>query len=127
MAELDKPFAELPTNTYQVKNGRIIGKIDGIEAMEQLIEKTLETERFEYVIYTGYFGTELLELFGQPFSFAKGEVKRRIKEALLIDSRILSVDNFEVTGYKEGIMYLSFSAQTIFGEIRVERGVRIND
>lgn len=127
MAELDKPFAELPTNTYQVKNGRIIGKIDGIEAMKQMIEKTLETERFEYVIYTDYFGAELMKLFGQPYSFVKSEVKRRITEALLIDSRILSINDFKVNDYKEGIMYLSFSAQTIFGEIHVERGVRVND
>ena len=45
----------LPSYTYQVKNGRIHGYIDGLEAMRQAVEKILLTERFEWVIYSSNY------------------------------------------------------------------------
>ena len=36
----------LPSFTYAIKNGRIIGKLDGKDAMLQAIDKLLRTRRF---------------------------------------------------------------------------------
>ena len=59
----------LPSYTYQVKNGRIHGYIDGLEAMRQAVEKILLTERFEWVIYSSNYGVELERLIGKPVSY----------------------------------------------------------
>lgn len=128
MADLENTnFIDLPTRTYQVKNGRIIDKIDGLEAMKQLIDKTLRTERFEYEIYTGYFGVEFVDLLGQPYSFAKTAVKRRIESALLVDERITSLTDFRILSFEDGVMHLYFVVSTIYGTVTAEREVRVGD
>lgn len=115
-------FGDLPTKTYSVKNGRVIEKIDGLAAMEQHCKKTLETERFNYLIYTSYYGTEILDLMGQDLGYVQTAIESRVKEALLIDRRITSISDFKIFSFAEGIMHISFTANTIFGDVHLEKG-----
>ena len=71
----------LPSYTYQVKNGRIHGYIDGLEAMRQAVEKILLTERFEWVIYSSNYGVELERLIGKPYDFVKADLERTISSS----------------------------------------------
>ena len=71
------------------------GKIDNQEAVEQAIFKILNTERYQYLIYSWDYGIELLDLFGEPLSYVCPELERRITEALLQDDRVESVDGFD--------------------------------
>ena len=114
-----------PTHTYKMllDRGLVRGYTDGSEAMKQAIYKILFTERYVYVIYSGNYGIELLDLFGQPVSYVCPELERRITEALTWDDRIESVTDFEFDFPKKGVVHVSFTAHTVFGDIKAERGV----
>ncbi len=90
-------FIESPTKTYsmQLDGDRIRGKTGERKAIEQAIYKILLTERYQYLIYSWNYGIELKDLFGKPIPYCCVELERRIKEALLQDTRITNVYNFE--------------------------------
>lgn len=114
-----------PTYTYQMQLDRSLvrGYTDQLEAMKQAIYKILFTERYRYIIYSGNYGIELFDLFGQPVSYVCPELERRITEALTWDDRIESVTDFEFDFPKKGVVHASFTVHTVFGDIKAERGV----
>lgn len=118
---------ESPTKTYKMKlfGDRINGSTDEQEAMKQAIYKILNTERYSYPIYSWNYGIELKDLFGKPKSFCKSEIKRRVKEALLQDERILEVSAFSFEDKKRRELAVTFTAKTIYGEINITKGVQI--
>ncbi len=115
-----------PSYTYKIdfENGVVTGYIDELEAIKQAIFKILNTERYEYPIYTWNYGIELKDLFGQPIPYVLPELKRRITEALLQDDRIESVDNFTFETNKNKV-YVTFTVHTIFGDVEAEKVVSI--
>ncbi len=118
---------EQPTYTYKMNpdSGLIRGYVDGIEAMEQAVYKILSTQRYRYLIYSWNYGIELEDLFGEPISFVCPELERRIKEALLWDTRIENVENFKFDTSKRGIVHVSFVVCTIFGDLEADKEVNI--
>ena len=115
---------EQPSLTYRmdVVNERIVGKIDGIEAVKQAVYKALNTERYNYLIYSWNYGVETKDLYGKDMDYVKSELKRRIGEALTQDDRIDSVSDFEfkVDGNKLTVFFVvnsnvgSFESNTTF-------------
>ena len=101
---------------------RIVGYVDGIEAMKQAIYMLLSVERYDHVIYSWNAGAQFKDLFGKPISYVVTEVKKRIKDALLQDDRINAVDSFVVTTKKNSVL-VRYVAHTIFGEIEGEKEV----
>lgn len=124
---LDKDFEieEQPSFTYKMQTGQklVRGHTDGLEAVKQAIFKIIMTERYQYIMYSWNYGIELLDLFGEPVTYVCPELKRRITEALLCDSRIQSVDSFEFVFPQKGIVHVTFTAHTIFGDVQAEREV----
>jgi len=122
----DFEFGERPTNTFKLNDSynRLYGFTDGIEAMKQAIYLILNIERYEYIIFSWNYGVELADLFGEPISYVMAELERRIKEALLQDSRITSVDEFEFD-YKKNKVFCKFKVHTIFGDIETEKVVNV--
>ena len=57
--------------------------------MKQAIYKILNTERYQYVMYSWNYGIETLDLYGEPVSWGCPELESRIREALMTDDRIL--------------------------------------
>ena len=116
-----------PTRTYKMLLDRdlVRGYTDQLDAMKQVVYKILFTERYGYIIYSGNYGIELLDLFGQPVSYVCPELERRITEALTWDDRIESVTDFEFDFPKKGTVHVSFTVHTVFGDIKAERGVNI--
>ncbi len=121
----DFEIEEQPTHTYRMNlgNSMIRGYTDNIEAMKQAIYKILNTERYQYVMYSWNYGIELLDLYGQPVSYVCPELERRITEALTWDDRINSVDNFEFNTVKKGEILVKFTVHTVFGDVQSERVV----
>ena len=121
----DLEFEERPTHTYRMdlRKSYVRGYTDKLEAMEQAIYKILLTERYQYIIYSGNYGIETLDLYGQPISYICPELERRIREALLWDSRIKSVDNFEFDLSKKGEIRVTFVTKTVFGDVTTQRTV----
>ena len=78
-----------------LNKNRILGTCDSLEAIRQTVFKILNTERYDYLIYSWNYGIELMDLYGQPTMYVCPEIERRVKEALSQDDRITGVDSFE--------------------------------
>lgn len=90
--------------------------IDGIEAIKQTIYCILHTDRYYWPIFSYDYGSELLELIGQPMDYVQAEAERLIKEALLQDDRITDVVNFAFEP-KARSLAIKFEVQTVLGDI----------
>jgi phage baseplate assembly protein W len=115
-----------PTKTYymQLEIIRVQGLTDGQAAMKQAIFKILQTERYQYPVYSDNYGVELRELIGQPIPYVLPEIDRRITEALTWDERITNVTDF-VFDVKKSKVHTTYKVHTIFGEVEIEVAVNI--
>lgn len=111
------------SKTYRVLNGRVVGWIDNKQALRQAIEKLLHTERYMYEIYTDEYGIELQALIGESFDLVEAEIGRIIKEALLADDRVVSVENIQATKLDSTSLLITFSVESIFGTLAFEEVV----
>lgn len=108
------------SKTYRmlIDDERILGTIDGREALEQMIYKNINTEP-AYPIYAN-FGVKKSDLYGKPKPYAYMEITRRIEEVLSLDDRINAVHSFI---YLEDLsqgdnLGFSFVVDSIYGEIQ---------
>ena len=114
-----------PSKNYKMylEQNIINGFCDELEAMQQVIYKILNTERYQHIIYSWNYGIELLDLYGEPVTYVCPELQRRITEALVQDDRIESVDNFEFDSSEKGTVKVTFTVHTIFGNVESEKVV----
>ena len=114
-----------PSKNYKMylEQNIINGFCDELEAMQQVIYKILNTERYEHTIYSWNYGIELLDLYGEPVTYVCPELQRRITEALVQDDRIESVDNFEFDTSEKRTVKATFTVHTIFGNVESEKAV----
>ncbi|MGN0332166.1 MAG: DUF2634 domain-containing protein [Lachnospiraceae bacterium] len=117
---------EEENSTYQIdfENGRITGKIDGIKAVEQAINKMILTERYKNMIYSTDYGTEInstINVENASDDFLETALEDVITEALLSDDRIIEAKNFEFyDSYPtEDSMTVEFDVNTIYGDTHV--------
>lgn len=116
-----------PSLSYKMKleKERIERNVDGIEAVKQMIYKTLMTDRYRFEIYDWNYGVELDDLLGKPKEFVKAELPRRIEDALIIDDRVEEVTDFEFTDVDKTTLEVKFMVKTIFGNVEAEKEVSI--
>lgn len=116
-----------PSYTYRLDevNKRIIGKVDGQEAIIQFIGKVFEIEKYAYDIYDWYYGNELDTLIGQSFSFAEAEIPRIIQETLLSDDRITAIMDFTFTRIDMESLQVDFYVDTVYGLLNYTMVVNI--
>lgn len=117
---------EIPTPTPRIiiDKDRIMGVCDGLEAIKQAVYLILNTERYDYVIYSDNYGVELNDLIGEPIPYVLPELKRRIEEALTQDDRITSVDAFDFVINKDKV-HCTFTVHSIFGNFENESVVSV--
>lgn len=115
-----------PGKTYKMDlmKGRIRGNVDELAAMPQTIYCILNTERNTYLAYSGGYGVELEDLFGMPISYVLPELERRIRDALIWDSRIEEVDGFSFE-VNQSVVHVTFTVHTIYGNLEMEKVVNI--
>ena len=136
--DLDEPETDFdmesePSLTYAMKvsdepdkeDSIFLGSIDGEAAIRQAILKILNTERYEHEIYSWDYGIELQDLYGMSMSYVMSEIKERIEDALLVDDRIESVDDFEVKIVGKRTIHCTFTVITTQGEITEEMEVEV--
>lgn len=116
-----------PSLSYKMRleKERIERTVDGIEAVKQMIYKTLMTDRYKFEIYDWNYGVELDDLLGKPKEFVKAELPRRIEDALIVDDRVNEVTDFEFTDIDKNALAVKFTVKTIFGDIEAEKEVSI--
>lgn len=117
----DFKTVEQPSKTYRMDMERniIAGYTDGLEAVKQAVYKILHTERYDYIIYSFNYGSELKDLFGEQMTYVTSEIKRRIKEALMQDDRIIDVNGFELDRDREEL-HVYFNVISTEGEFESE-------
>lgn len=101
------------------EKGRIVGKVDGLEAIKQAVFKVFQTDRFWHDVYSFDYGQELSLLLGSRPEFVQSEATRMIKEALLPDDRIESVQNVEAAVNGDEIT-IRFTVVTVYGSFEEE-------
>mgnify|MGYP000098836490 CR=1 FL=1 len=114
---------EQPSKTYRIQDGRIQGTVDGLEAVRQSVYCILNTERYDCLLYSWDYGVELKDLYGKPVGYVKSELKKRVKEALAQDDRILSVDAFEFE-QKHNALLVTFTVHTKQGDFQAGKEVQ---
>jgi hypothetical protein len=113
-----------PNWTYKldVVTGRIIGMIDGLEAIQQTVYQILQTDRFEHIIYSTNYGCESSGTADKNSIFFESRITRLIREALLQDDRIRDVQDMQVSikGDEAAVTFTVVSKQ---GNFRVSKEV----
>lgn len=124
LLSMDLKIEQQPSKNYRMNFiENIIGKVDSLEAMKQVIFKILNTERYRHIIYSWNYGVELADLIGEPISYVLPEIERRITEALTQDDRIESVSDFEFDISKKKEVTCTFVVHTTFGTVKSEKVV----
>lgn len=121
--------SESSSKTYSInfETGEIeTGFIDRADSIRQFIVKSLKTIRDKYLIYSSEVGSEISYLTNELYSldYLELEVPRLVEETLLVDDRILNVDNFVITKDFD-VLNISFNVQTNVEEEIISMEVRI--
>lgn len=117
-----------PSKTYHLdlQRGRIVGFVDGSEAIKQAIIKIMLTEKYAYVIYDHYYGVGLEQYIGKDISFVVADLGSTIENALLYDDRILAVNDIEITrGSNIDGLLVKYSVETVDGILNGEQEVKM--
>lgn len=111
-------YEDQPGLTWKInrEKGRIEGTCDNWEAVRQAVEIILWTERFRWQIYRPWSGVQYDGLIGLDPGYVAAELKRRVRDALLMDSRVTGIENYTYT-FSEGVLHAEFTVTTVFGGI----------
>lgn len=112
----------IPSKDYrmEISGDRVVGTCEDIEEIKQTIFCILNTERYQYPVYSWNYGIELNDLYGKSTDYVMSELKRRITESLIQDDRIESVDAFEFEISGKSVL-ATFTVHTIFGAVLAEK------
>lgn len=118
---------QFANKTYKInfEEKRIIGEIDGLEAIKQAVYKILHTERFNSLLYSWDYGVEFENLIGKDYDFILGDLQRRIEEALLQDDRIERIENIKVNKKQNDSIDVSFVVVSKYGNITTEVNINV--
>lgn len=87
------------------------------EALKVWIYKTLKTERFRYVAYHDSYGIELEKYIGNSNIKNVGEmIKADIREGLLVNPYIVSIDNMTITRQEKDIIEITIYLTSIYSK-----------
>ena len=123
-ANLEIVEEQQPSLTYGIDfdRGRVVGMVDGLDAVKQAVFLILQTERYRHLIFSSDYGSELEGLIGRDPLFVQSELKRRIREALMQDDRIEDVINFSIRFDGDNAL-VRFTVVSIFGNFEAEQEV----
>lgn len=114
-----------PSKTYGLLDGRIVGTVDGDDAIKQYVAKAIRTARNRFLIYNDEYGCELDDLIGANVTreLLEDEIPRVITEALIYDDRIASVGSFVISNKSDSV-FIKFTVtlttgQTVESEVTV--------
>lgn len=112
-----------PTKTYHInlRDKCIRGTCSGLEAMRQAVYKIIATVRYRHIIYSHSYGTELMDYMDRLAPYVYSQLEVTIKNALMRDDRILSVEDFDFKeDRKNKTLLVSFRVYTTEGDFDYE-------
>ena len=98
------------------EKNKIIGFVDGLEAIIQAFTIILSTERYAYLIYDWYYGVELERFIGKDHGFVTGDLERTITDALQQDDRFIKISDFKIYKRNKSILESQFTVETTAGK-----------
>lgn len=115
----DIKIEEYPTRTYRIdfSGKRIVGTVDGVQAMAQAVEKICRTERYSERIYSGDYGIELARLIGESMPFVEANLRLTFEDAFSADSRITGIEDIQIERSNIDEITASCQVLTMFGEV----------
>lgn len=118
--DLDFEIETEPSLTYAMHmNGDepsiFLGKVDDEDAIRQMVFKTLNTERYKHDIYSWSHGVEFSDLRGKPLPYAMSEIPIRVNDALTMDDRIESCEDFKFEVIGKKTLHVTFSVTDTSG------------
>ncbi len=119
---------EITSKTYKIdfERNRIVEKIDDLEALKQAIYFILNTIRYEHIIYSHNYGSELNSAIGLDYDLAKSEIERYVKEAILADDRFVEIQNYNTSKLNSDSVLVTFDVLTSYGfTLNVEKEVGV--
>lgn len=101
------------------ESGLLGDNVMNINAIAQDVKFALSTERNMYPIMSSSFGVTLQDLIGRDAAYVRAQVKQRIKDALSIDDRIVSISSFKFEQPEPETLTVSFIVNTVLGNIEM--------
>ena len=98
---------------------RVQSKTTGLEAVKQAVDIMLNTRRYSWQIYDSNIGEELDRLIGEDAGYIIGAFPQMVEDALSIDERIISVENFQYTQNGSTLVW-TFDVRTVYGDFSEE-------
>ncbi len=111
------------TYGMDMEHKRIVGMVDGEEALKQSIWKMLSTERFKHLIYSDNYGSEIIDRAMDTElteEFLESDIPELVKDALLIDDRIIEVTDISWNWIGRDSVLISCTVGTIYGDVLIE-------
>lgn len=118
-------YVREPSYTHKLDGENVRWYVDELDAYKQAVYKIINTERYDYIIYSWDYGIELKDLIGQHKFYVIPELERRITEAIMQDDRTISVDSFEFDDSKRGVISVTFTCHSIHGDFETNMNVEI--
>ena len=114
---------EKPSLTYRLDldAGRIVGMVDGLEAVNQAIRKAILTPRFKCLIYDNQYGSEIEDAVlvrKATRAYIRSALEGFLRDCLKPDTRILAIRDVTID-FEDDSVYITFKADTIFGETEI--------
>ncbi len=107
------------------ETGQLTGEIvEGAGAIKVWIWLALQTPRYRYYAYTWDYGHEFEDLVGQGYTegYIETEAERMTEDCLLVNEDIQGISDF-CAGMEGDTLSVSFTANTIYGDIEINRQV----
>ncbi|NGP58144.1 DUF2634 domain-containing protein [Paenibacillus thiaminolyticus] len=117
--------AEEPSKTWIIdfEAGRVIEMRDGLEAIRQAVFMALSSSRYEHLIYSEEYGSEINKLIGSNPIFIETELRRMIEETLMPDERISGIEDLTVD-YNGDRLLARFTVVSSYGNFDAEQVVK---
>ena len=123
-SESDELILGDKTFCIDFQKGRVIGMIDGFDALLQSLEIMLQTPRFKHEIFSWNYGNELYNCIGKPYDEVVLFATQYITAALKSDNRVKDVYDFEFNKSRDYVQ-ISFKIDTVYGE--AERSLTVKN
>lgn len=111
--------------TYRMdfENKRIIGMVDGLDAVCQSLFKVLQTRRYAHDIYDDQYGCDIMNKIGNSDltpGYFESDIPAMIEDAFLNMDEVAGIEDVQFEMLDGDSVYVSFFAETTFGNTIVE-------
>ena len=115
---------DYPSLTYRVDlhEGRVLGMIDGVEAVRQAAMLALLTPRFKCRIFDNQYGSEFYRLIADPDAtqeLVEAEIDRMVRDALRHEHRIVEITSIDSEFYG-AYVHITIGMTTVYGDTNLE-------